>query len=778
MKKIKSIHIGKFAWIMAMVFTVTACQEDEIIEMAKPSPQGEYISFHIQRGWDYDEISRSAESEYGKHLSNHILVSEDKTESIEMSTYQQPIDSWFEKPSSRGTMITKEGFNEFMAFGYQTKDGTTTQIFNTHHQKEGGMWEQPKGAAGSENEDGYYWEGADYTYSFFGIAMSDNKLTNQSFYTNVETTTNDAGQIVSFDYTVPEAAIDQPDIMVAATGNVKGDGSEGATLNFKHILSAINIKVGTASFSKEETVTNVTINSITFNNIYAKGSYNIGTGLWSNTAYYDDRKSFTVDFEDTPEGDNIYTEFQNNQNAIMNKTGATFMFIPQTLRNDATVEINYTVTIEGGSTRNTTSTATIGGNNQVWEAGKAINYVLNINNEDGVEFITADSYVDAHYITLPLNIKSQNPGGTVTLRAVDATGNAVNWVQFREELIDDDVEKAGWWADPDNIYEISQNQQDKLTGNNNPYVRTSTLDFTESSTYYAFLTENIGTVNREVRLQLLLGGVVQDEIKVTQLCPTWDTTGNKGCERIEEGETLPWGYRWTLKDNNTEYKTTVTVPEKKWLGFIEYNRIWALIYNLINGSPGDFQWNGVYTFDFSDFIANMTNAETGAGSTTDGLQNTTYMFNYTGDASALTVYSYFIKNLDATINSTTFEGEAYDEFAAKEALKKNKVRIHIGQNSVTNEYEHSPVIDASRTDLWYLPATGEVGLLQNNTDMIEGVETLMKTGDIFWTSTAATTPNAYSYIWGNPGSTPTADRDNAYRVRAIRDITSTSSTTN
>lgn len=763
MKKIKSIHIGKFAWVMAMVFTATACQQDEIIEMAKPSPQGEYISFHIQRGWDYDEISRSAESEYGKHLSNHILVSEDKTESIEMSTYQQPIDSWFDNTRSRGTMITSASFNEFMAFGYKTKDGTTTQFFNTHHQKEGGMWEQPKGEAGSKNEDGYYWEGADYTYSFFGIAMSDNKLTNQSFYTNVETTTNDAGQIVSFDYTVPEAAIDQPDIMVAATGNVKGDGSQDATLNFKHILSAINIKVGTASFSKEETVTDVTINSITFNNIYRKGTYNIGTGLWSNTAYYDDRKSFTVDFEDTPEGDNIYTEFQNNQNAIMNKTGATFMFIPQTLRNDATVEINYTVTIEGGSTRNTTSTATIGGNNQVWEAGKAINYVLNINNEDGVEFITADSYVDAHYITLPLNIKSQNPGGTVTLRAVDATGNAVNWVQFREELIDDDVEKAGWWADPDNIYEVDQsNNQTQLEGSNNPYVRTNTLNFTESSTYYAFLTENIGTVNREVRLQLLLNGVVQDEIKVTQLCPTWDTTGNKGCERIEEGETLPWGYSWVLKEGQTDYKVVV-----KTSGF--WATAGANIINWIFGGgathPQTEIWGVTvpdltrFIFDYTSFVNDMSNSTNGAGSDSDGLQNTKYMFNYKSAGNLLGFYEFLIDN-GAKVDSETFTGISYTEYATKEALKKNKVKVYVGND------EHNPIIEASRTDLWYLPATGEVSVLQNNANMITGVETVMNSGDIFWTSRAANTPMAYSYTFG--GSTQTENRDNAHRIRAIR----------
>ena len=761
MKKIKSIHIGKFAWVMAMVFTATACQQDAIIEMAKPTPQGEYISFHIQRGWDYDEISRSAESEYGNHLSNHILVSEDKTESIEMSAYQQPIDSWFDDTRSRGSMITKEGFNEFMAFGYQTKDGTTTQIFNTHHQKEGGMWEQPKGAAGSGNEDGYYWEGADYTYSFFGIAMSDNKLTNQSFYTNVKTTTNDAGQIVSFDYTVPEAAIDQPDIMVAATGNVKGDGSQGATLNFKHILSAINIKVGTDNVPDD--ITSITISSITFNNIYAKGAYTIATGAWTNTVFYDVKKSFKVDFNGSTSGEGTYGGFKDNDGQIMNGTGATLMLLPQTLRNDATITVEYKL-----NNKTYNATANIGGS--VWEAGKATNYVLNIDNSDGVEFLTQDSYYDAHYIILPISIKyqfSSTSKPTATLRAIDvATGETADWVQFRSSLVE--VENDGWWADPANVWNVDDDESTADTQNTSTYARSNTLSIKEAGQYFAFLTENVSTSNRQVRFELVESNTVKDKITITQLCPTWDATGNKGCERIEEGESLPWGYSWKLKEGQTEYKTTVTIPSKYyWFwDFIPVNyRIMAWLINLISGSPATSVGDGKYTFNYTSFIEGMTNATTGAGSTSDGKQNTTYMFSYTGGGNMTGLYSYFVNNLEAKVTSTTFDGIQYDEYATKEALKKNKVRVNIGQEN--NIEMHNPIIEATRTDLWYLPATGEVGVLQNtSSDNRVSVETMMNNGDIFWTSTAAESPNAYSYTFG--GNTQEEDRDNPHRIRAIR----------
>lgn len=734
--------------IAAMALTTTACQQDDIIASVETKPQGELISFHIQRGWDYDEISRSADNEYGDHLSNHILASESQSESIQMSAYQQPIDTWFDDTRSRGSMITKEGFNEFMAFGYKTTGSTTTQMFNTYHKKDGAMWEQPKGAEGSGNEDGYYWPGADYTCSFFGIAMSDAKLTNQSFYSNVTTTTNDAGQIVSFDYTVPDAAIDQPDIMVASTGNVKGDGSDGASLNFKHILSAINIKVGTDNVPT--TITSITINSITFNNIYAKGAYTIATGAWTNTVFYDVKKSFKVDFNGSAQGEGTYGGFKDNDGQIMNGTGATLMLLPQTLRNDATITVSYML-------NNTTYSATANIGGSVWEAGKAINYVLNIDNSDGVEFLTQDSYVDAHYIILPLNIKyqfSSSSKPTVTLRAIDvATDQTADWVQFRQEL--KEVENDGWWPDTNEVYNVNDDGEE--TGKNTSYSRSNTLTISKTGQCFAFLTENIGTANRQVRFELVVDNVSQKDITITQLCPTW--SGTKGCERIEEGESLPWGYSWVLNEGQTDYKVTV-----KTSGL--WGTIWMNIVNWLYGGAATHPnwWNfDTFVFDYTDFINDMADESTGAGSDTNGLQNSTYMFNYTSAGNMLGFYTYLVNN-GGTVDSETFTGISYTEYATKEALKKNKVKVYVGKNA--GQEEHNPIIDATRTDLWYLPATGEVSVLQNNANMITGVETVMNSGDIFWTSTAANTPNAYSYTFG--GSTQTENRDNAHRIRAIR----------
>ena len=249
MRNFKNKQLGKLVMITVMALAATACQQDDIIEQYNPKSQGDYISFHIQRGWDFEQDSRSAGTQYGEHTSDNNLVSEDNSESMKMGIYQQPIETWFTGASSRGTMIQAAEFSEFMAFCYKTKDNVTEEHFTSYHNirsntagTDDAGWEKP---VGDENPNGYYWPGADYTCSFFGISMSDGKLTDTnsgtSVYNNVTTKTNTAGQIIGFDYTVPALAVNQPDIMVAAANNIPGDGKQGVSLEFKHILTAVNV---------------------------------------------------------------------------------------------------------------------------------------------------------------------------------------------------------------------------------------------------------------------------------------------------------------------------------------------------------------------------------------------------------------------------------------------------------------------------------------------------------------------------------------------------------
>lgn len=759
MKTIKSIWTDKLALIMAMALTATACQQDDIIDSIDVKPQGEYINFNIERGWDYDVISRGSDTEYGSHISDHNLTTADQSESIEMSAWQQSIDSWFDGTDSRGTMIAQANFNEFMAFGYKTKDGTTTQIFNTYHKKDGAMWEQPKGAAGSENENGYYWPGADYTCNFFGIAMSDNKLTNESFYSNVTTTANGDGQIVSFDYTVPNAAIDQPDIMVASSGVVAGDGSQGATLNFKHILTAVNIKVGT-------TMQNGTIQSITFKNIYGKGRYTIGSSTWSNFREFADTRDFSVNLDAA--GFSTTTNMGEDAKKIT-QGSTTLMMLPQTLRNDAAIEIEF---LHSGASKAIKLTASIGGSS--WGMGLETNYLINISPNNDLMFTSAIAEVDAHYVIVPFTIKAQNlsKGWKMTASASDGTT-----VTLRDNLTT--LQSQGYWT-------VNERGESTLT---------STVGG-DAVSVYAFVEENLSTnSNRTITLELAnaANNVVVASKTFTQLCMSAVRS-----ERKEETSYVPWGFKW---DRKVTYHAAPSLSGSN-LSTILKNVFAAVLFNsigedIVEKYP-EAKNSGVLTINksYSKFLlwdvhsatdividyAKLDNLGTTAQSEIDGSNNTDGLYYFNGIASISDLETLLDTEksgfaASAVTKSTTgslTDNSYITDFAAKSCVMKNKFYAEkktVDEDGGTREY-FVPVLSsnetASTTDNfsylnWYLPASGEY----------QGIYDTEKDGSyalngVYWTSTAVANDNANSYIYTPGTGIDKDDRMKTYLVRCKR----------
>ena len=734
MKKIKSIRIGKFAMIAAMAIAATACQQDDIISSIDTKPQGDYISFHIQRGWDYDEISRSAESEYGKHESDHLLTSADKSESIEMNAYQQPIDSWFDDNRSRGSMITSASFNEFMAFGYKTIGSTTTQMFKTYHKKDGAMWLQPKGAEGSENEDGYYWPGADYTCSFLGIAMSDNKLTDQSFYSNVTTTTNDARQIVSFDYTVPDDAVEQPDVMVAYTGDVAGNGADGATLNFKHILTAINIKVGVKE--GETTMPNGKIKSITFKNIYGKSTYTLGTGVWSNMREFGDLRDFSVNV-----GTEGFSTNNINQTTKVNANNATLMMLPQTLHSDAAVVIEYLH--EKGTTA--TISAPLGGMN--WPMGKEVNYLISISPAGDLMFTSSVPAIDAHYVIVPLTI-SNTPNANVVnkkwrMTAKFSNEDAATDIHLRTEL--STLQAQGYWTDN----EFGSDDDNDITRSTQG----------ENINVYAFIPENNSTTSRDVELTLYAGSSdkAAASMKFTQL-----GLNDQNGERIEETGYVPWGFSW---DSDTSVEYTIG-----W-SFIgsAIQRLIAEIYEYFTDGLISSSGGVTSNLKITIHLNKVPTDNLGVNDKDSGYENTKTIYGYKGLDS--------IEDLVNTIEEwggKITQGEMPQnpsEYAARSCIMKNKFKKITRNNG--SESEDYPILE-SNDDLydgnetfdyfvWYLPAMNEYELLNG----AEGDGTYKLEGE-YWTSTAPEGNNAEAYKYTAGTGSSLENRNNFHKVRCMR----------
>lgn len=740
MKNIKSNWFIKLAFVIAIAFSAASCLKEDALSLAKPIPQGEMISFNIQQGWNDTELTKSSATSYGSLLSKQHLVSEDKSESMGLGVYQQPNTAWFE-PETRGSMVSAAAFNEFMAFGYKTTGTTTTRMFTTYHQKGGTMWEKPVDVNGGENANGYYWPGADYTCSFFGIAMSDNKLTNESFYSNVTTTTNDAGQIVSFDYTVPTDAADQPDIMVASATNLAGDGSQGATLNFKHILTAINIKVG-------ETMQNGTIESITFKNIYGKGTYTLESGVWSGLREFNQLHNYTVNL-----GTGFSTSTTTQPNTQINAADATFMVIPQTLSANAEIEIMFK---HAGAAEAISIKGSLAGSS--WPQGRVVSYLINVKPDGNLVFTSNVIAQDAHYVIVPLTIKANNLSNKGWTMESDNPA-----VTLKSEL--STLQQQGYWT------------ENELGGQ----TLTSTTTGNEI-TVYAFLEENLTDANRNFTLSLknTATGEVVDTKTITQLCMS-----SARSERIEETSYVPWGFKW---DRKVTLRVTpgMSLNFSKLFGAVLFEaaandmieEYGAGNYVTVQCERVEWFFNLSYdtkvTIDYSK-ISQLA----GAFDESLGYDNSKYLYYFEGVHAVSQIENYLRK--EAEENGYNFEpneegssdGEAIDKFAAKSCIMKNKFYA----KTVTDQTDGGSVSyqiavlseDGTSTDDyldWYLPAKNQYSLIND----AEGDGTYKLNG-IYWTSTAVANDNVNSYIYTPGTGVGTDDRMKTHLVRCMRKVT-------
>lgn len=781
MRNFKNIQLGKLIMITAMALAVTACQQDDIIEQYDPKPQGDYISFHIQRGWDFEQDSRNAGTQYGEHTSDNNLVSEDNSESMKMGIYQQPIETWFTGASSRGTMIQAADFSEFMAFCYKTKDNVTEEHFTSYHHirsntagDDDAGWEKP---VGDSNPNGYYWPGADYTCSFFGISMSDGKLTDTnsgtSVYNNVTTKTNTAGQIIGFDYTVPALAVNQPDIMVAAANNIPGDGKQGVSLEFKHILTAVNVKVGVKP--GKDAMPNGKIKSIKFKNIYGKATYSIESKTWEGFrqwAFGDGTatggtgiglQEYSVDLGDGYATNGI------TGNTSITTANATFMMLPQSLPSNAVIEIEY---LHDGTETPIKLSAPIGGSS--WNMGVETNYLINISPDNNLMFVSAITPKDAHYIMVDFNIKAQNlssAGWTMTAEASD--GSAVT---LRTDLTE--LQQQGYWT-------VNERGNQSIT---------KTSSGTEVKVW-AFVEENLGSTDRTITLKLYNAATneLADTKTFTQLCMS-----SARSERLQETGEVPWGFKW---DRKVTYHAAPTWSGSN-LGTILKNLFAAVLFNSIGQDVADqypdavdnevltvkpnysriLFWDLNTSTDIIIDYGKLDNLDTTAQDKTDGLSNTNGLYYFNGIASISDLETLldnekagFAESAISKKEEGTLTDNSYiNNFAAKSCVMKNKFYAEpktVEEDGGSRTY-YVPVLSseetANTTDNfnylnWYLPASTEYA----------GINTAEGTGaykldGVYWTSTAVADDNVNSYIYTPATGEGTDDRMTPHLVRCKR----------
>ena len=639
---------------MLLCTLLFSCNNEDFLESGNPEKACDNICFGISSDKNVQTRGYAGSDDEGYTADRFVLRSDDSadtlcvraivSEGINVSGFEG------EQALTRATPVGKDNFyDKFHVLAYWSKNGAPVDQFYMNTNASNVAASVGTGAIWS-TEQIYYWPGADHSFQFYAWAPTDAG----------GLTTPSSPQEKSLAYTVPEAAADQKDIVVATTDEIQGDNNAAVPLTFKHICTAVRFAVGSQMQPGQ-------IKSVALKGVKNAGTYDMAADNWS-------LGDATVNFSQTLNKETTGTEA--NGDAITTSEG-TFMMLPQTLPAGATVEVVFV----NANNEDRTLTASIG--NTEWKMGTTVTYKLSITPEYELEFVSQPEMQDAHYVIYPITIKSGDklPAGGWTLTSNDAAN--VTFVE-KDKFVNNDVQAlvdAGYWLDG--------------------YNGTSTLTSTTTGEVqvYVFLKENATEADRNITLSLkpaAQGNYEAKEFSFTQYCPAWNN--GIGVERIQDGD-YPWGFSW---DSNMK----ITYNLGRGLGPILAS---LYIKIFVNYSYVTSNWGGVFT----DFKVTIDFSKVGTLTTAtdlnDGNKNTweLYSFNGLNDASALMAQ---IESWGGVPDKTLPANPS--EFAARACAMKNKYSVQT-ETDITGNTVYLPVLDQANM-VWYLPAQNEAANMNDN----------------------------------------------------------------
>ncbi len=683
---------------MLLCTLLFSCNNEDFLESGNPEKACDNICFGISSDKNVQTRGYAGSDDEGYTANRFVLRSDDSADTLCVrALVSDGINvSGFEgeQALTRGTPVGKDNFyDKFHVLAYWSKNGAPIDQFYMDTNASNVGASVGSGAIWS-TEQIYYWPGADHSFQFYAWAPTDaDGLTTPSSPTST-----------FLEYTVPDAAAGQKDIVVATTNEIQGDNNAAVPLTFKHICTAVRFAVGSQMQPGQ-------IKSVALKGVKNAGTYDMAAGNWS-------LGDATVDFSQTLNKETTGTETDGD--AITTSEG-TFMMLPQTLPAGATVEVVFV----NANNEERTLTASIG--NTEWKMGTTVTYKLSITPEYELEFVSQPEVQDAHYVIYPITIKSDDklPAGGWMLTSNDQDN--VTFVESGKFTSGNDVQAlvdAGYWLDG--------------------YNGTSTLTSTTTGEVqvYVFLKENATEADRNITLSLkpaAQGNYEAKEFSFTQYCPAWNN--GMGVERIQDGD-YPWGFNWD-SDMTVTYDFMSQPSWKRLLIGWYLNFFSGYTYIKVEGIIGSAR---KVTINFSE-LGNLNTAT----STSDGAQNTweIYTFNGINEASAL-------------MNQLEAWGGVADkilptnptEFAARACAMKNKYSVQT-ETDITGNTVYRPVLDQANM-VWYLPAQNEAANMNDNLS-----------GD-YWTSTAITDPGTTAYKYTTGSSTSPEDRNSVIHVRAVR----------
>jgi hypothetical protein len=252
--------------------------------------------------------------------------------SVTTSGWNRPDSSFSPQASSRAMPISGTTFDTSKSFNMiadENRGGSwSTEINNetVSYSSTNKIW---------QTSSTHYWPGTGSIIDFYAY-----------YPTSISgSITHTTGSVPVLSYAVPDNAADQIDILASSKTGVAGDSYNQTPVDFKHILAAVQFRVGSSG------MINGTITRISLNGIQNTGSYSFAGGWAPQTS------STTTYTKNVSAASDAGTEIVSGNDP--------FLVMPQTLLN-----ASFTVTYSGGATLTKSLSGT-------WEAGKVYDYSIN-----------------------------------------------------------------------------------------------------------------------------------------------------------------------------------------------------------------------------------------------------------------------------------------------------------------------------------------------------------------------------------------------------------------
>ena len=470
MKAYKNRNLFGGATALLSCLLLFSCDSEDIFDRSDVGFIGKHsdsICFGVSP--DGNAQTRSLASDGGNEYTaeQFVLRSQDSADTLCVRAIVSEGISGGRQAVTRAAPVRETNFyNAFHVLAYWKKDWQLVQeqFYMDENVSENGnnLW---------STTNTYYWPGDGHSLQFYAWAPVDAAFT--------ATPQNPAE--TTLDYTVPKVVAEQKDIVVATTNEMEGNSNTVVPLTFRHICTAVRFETGSQMQAG-------TIRNVTLKGIKKTGTYNMATDIWELT---EDTDVFTQELNHPTTG----TETAGSE---VTSAAQTFMMLPQTLSDGATVEVVF---VDGTTGTERTLSASIAGMD--WPQGTTVTYRISITPEYELEFISEPEMQDAHYIIYPIHIKAGDniPDGSWTLTSTDPDN-----VTLRTDLTI--LTRRGFWV-----------EEDKGTAS-----ITSTA-VGDDITVYAFLTENAGEATREINLELKptnSADAIPQTFTISQLCPSWN----------------------------------------------------------------------------------------------------------------------------------------------------------------------------------------------------------------------------------------------------------------